>query len=449
VTQASKEMRQVPGVRNFGSHIGQATLGDEVVGVNLAENWISIDPKADYDKTVQKVQEIVGGYPGLQRDMETYLTERVNEVLAGGSEAIIVRIFGNDLHVLQAKAKEVNRILDDIHGVVEAHVELSTDVPQIDVQVDLDKAKQYGLVPGDVRRQAATLVSGEEVGDLYRGGRAYDAQVWSAPSLRHSLSDIQDLLISAPDGRLVRLGSIAKVAIKPTPNAIKRENASRRIDVGANVKGRDIGSVVRELEKGLAKVQFPREYHAQILGEFAERQAAQHRLFLFSIVAMLGVLLILRGAFKGWRLAIISFLTLPSALVGGILAAWLGSGVLSLGSLVGFLTVFGIAARNKIMLLNHYEHLELYEGMQFGPALVIRGAVERLSPIMMTALATGLAVVPLVVAGSLPGHEIEHPMALVILGGLVTSTLLNLFIVPSLYLRFGKSFFRKKTALAE
>jgi Cu/Ag efflux pump CusA len=328
-------------------------------------------------------------------------------------------------------------------------VELETDVPQIDVKVDLDKAQQWGLVPGDVRRQAAVLVAGEEVGDLYRGGRAYDAQVWSAPSLRRSMSDIEDLLLDTPTGRQVRLGDVATVSIQPTPNSIKRENTSRRIDVGANVRGRDIGSVVRELEKKLEKVDFPREYHADVLGEFAERQAAQKRLLSFTLIAMIGVLLILRGAFHGWRLAIMAFLTLPSALVGGVLAAWMGSGILSLGSLVGFLTVLGIAARNKIMLLNHYEHLELYEGMKFGPELAIRGAVERLSPIMMTALATALAVVPLVMAGSIPGHEIEHPMAVVILGGLVTSTLLNLFIVPSLYLRFGKALTGKKLAAAD
>jgi Cu/Ag efflux pump CusA len=175
-----------------------------------------------------------------------------------------------------------------------------------------------------------------------------------------------------------------------------------------------------------------------MLGEYQERQAAQDRLLLFALAAAIGVFLLLQAAFGSTRLAILSFLTLPSALVGGILAAWLGSGVISLGTLVGFFTVLGIAARNGIMMINHFQHLEKYEGETFGPALVIRGARERLAPILMTALATGLALVPLAIAGDLPGHEIEHPMALVILGGLITSTLLNLFVVPSLYLRFGK-----------
>jgi Cu/Ag efflux pump CusA len=219
---------------------------------------------------------------------------------------------------------------------------------------------------------------------------------------------------------------------------VERDNNSRRIDVGANVRGRDLGSVAREVKRSLGGVQFPRGYDAQVLGEYQERQAAQRRLLVFAVGAAIGILLLLHAAFGSFRLAALSLLTLPMALVGGVLAAFIGSGVISLGSLVGFFTVMGIAARNGILLINHYQHLERHEGESFGPRLVLRGARERLSPILMTALATGLAVVPLVIAGERPGHEIEHPLALVILGGLFTSTLLNLFVVPSLYLRFGR-----------
>jgi Cu/Ag efflux pump CusA len=193
-----------------------------------------------------------------------------------------------------------------------------------------------------------------------------------------------------------------------------------------------------EVNRRLETVAFPLGYHAEVLGEFAERQAAQNRLLIFALAAAIGTFLILLASFGNVRLAVLGFLTLPSALVGGVLAAYITGDVISLGSLVGFLTVFGIAARNKIMLINHYQHLERYEGETFGLELAVRGAVERLSPIMMTALATGLALVPLVIAGDIPGAEIEYPMAIVILGGLVTSTLLNLFVVPSLYLRFAK-----------
>ena len=202
--------------------------------------------------------------------------------------------------------------------------------------------------------------------------------------------------------------------------------------------GRDIGAVAADIDEALAEIEFPLGYHAEVLGEFAERQKAQNRLLTFGIFAAIGVFLILLESFGNLRLAILGFLTLPSALVGGLIAASLTGGVISLGSLVGFLTVFGIAARNKIMLINHYQHLEKHEGEAFGLKLALRGASERLSPILMTALATGLALVPLVVTGDIPGHEIEYPMAIVILGGLITSTLLNLFVVPSLYLSFGK-----------
>jgi CzcA family heavy metal efflux pump len=437
-TRASQELRSIPGVQNFGAHIGQALLADEVVGIDFGENWISVDPSADYEDTVARIQEVVDGYPGLSRDVLTYLKERIREVLTGTSEAITVRIFGQDLEVLREKAEEVNRILGDIPGVVENHVDLQEDVPQVRVEVDLVAAQRYGLKPGDVRRAAAWLMAGEEAGDIFRGGRAYDVQVWSTPDTRQSLSDVRNLLLDTPDGGHVALEDVADVRIVGTPNVIHHEDLLRNIDVGANLDGtRDLGSVVGELEDRLDEVDWPLEFRAELLGEFTERQAAQGRLMLFAIAAAAGIFLLLQASFGNWRLATLTFVTLPIALVGGVLAAYLASGVISLGSLVGLLTILGIVARNGIMLISHYQHLERYEGEPFGPGLVIRGARERLVPIMMTVLTTGLALIPLIASGDVPGQEIEHPMAVVILGGLITSTLLNLFVVPSLYLRFG------------
>jgi CzcA family heavy metal efflux pump len=439
VTRASRELRAIPGVRNFGSHIGQARLGEEIAGINFGENWISVDPHADYDRTVAAVQRTVAGYPGLYSDVQTYLNERIKEVLTGTSESIVVRLYGQDLDVLRSKAAEVEKLLADVDGIVEPHTDFEVDVPQLDVQVDLAKARRYGLKPGDVRRAASTLVASEEVALIYRDGRTYDVHVWSTPETRRNLSTIRDLLIDTPSGGHVRLGDVAAVQVKPTPNLIERSGGSRRIDIGANVRGRDLGSVAREVQARLDRVRLPRGYDAQLLGEYQERQAAQRRLLLFAVGATVAVLLLLQAAFGSFRLALLSLLTLPVALVGGVLAARLGGGLVSLGSMVGFFTVMGIAARNGILLINHYQHLERHEGETFGAELVLRGARERLSPILMTALATGLAVVPLVVGGEIPGHEIEHPLAVVILGGLFTSTLLNLFVVPSLYLRFGRS----------
>jgi CzcA family heavy metal efflux pump len=436
---ACQELRSIPGVRNCGSHIGQALLMDEVYGVYFGENWISVDPSVDYDATLAKIQAMVDGYPGLQRDVQTYLKERIREVLTGSSHPIVIRIYGQELDVLRAKAKEVEEKLSKIAGITDLHVELLLDIPQVQVEVDLAKAKQYGLKPGDVRRAAAYLLAGEEAGDIHTANRTYDVNVWSTPDTRRNLTDIQNLLIDTPSGEQVRLADVADVRIVPTPNAINREGLARRINVDAEVKGRDLGSVVADVERALQEIEFPHGYHPELIGEYAERQTANRSILIAGLVAMLVIFALLRVSVGSWRLATMSFLSLPVALVGGVLAAYFASnGILSLGSLVGFLTILGVAARNGIMLISHYQHLEEHEGEPFGPQLVRRGSRERIAPIMMTALTAGLALVPLVIAGNIPGHEIEHPMAIVILGGLVTSTLVNLFIVPALYLRFGK-----------
>jgi Cu/Ag efflux pump CusA len=234
----------------------------------------------------------------------------------------------------------------------------------------------------------------------------------------------------------VAMRDVANVRIVPTPNVIHHEGASRSIDISAGVEGRDLGAVANDVQEQLHDITFPLGYHAELLGEYKERQDAQNDMILFGIAAAIGIFLLLQASFRSWRLAILSFVTLPMALVGGLLAVVVGAdGILSVGSLVGFFTVFGIAARNGILMINHFQHLERYEGQAFGPQLVMRGALERLSPILMT---TGLALVPLVIAGNSPGHEIEHPLAVVIVGGLITSTLLNLFVVPVLYLRFAR-----------
>ena len=438
-TLSSRELRAIPGVQNFGSHIGQALAADEVVGVDFGENWVSVDPKVDYDQTVARIQNVVAGYPGIYRDVLTYLKERIREVLTGTSEAIVVRIYGEDLDVLRAKGQEVVALLGGIDGVVEEHVELQAEIPQLQVTADLEAATRHGLKPGDIRRASSTLLQGEEVADIFRGGKAYDVQVWSVPSTRRSVSDVENLMIGTPDGGQVALKEVADVKFAPTPNAIYREDVKRRIDVGANVAGRDLGSVVSEFEDKMEEVDFPRGFHAEILGENAEREAAQSRLLIFAVVAIIGIFLLLQAPLRSWRLATLSFITLPMALVGGVIAVFMSGGIVSLGSLVGFFTVLGIVARNGIMMVSHYQHLEEHEGETFGPALIMRGSKERLAPILMTALTTGLALVPLVIFGEIPGAEIEYPMGIVILGGLVTSTLLNLFVVPALYLRFGKS----------
>jgi CzcA family heavy metal efflux pump len=435
--QASKELRAIPGVRNFGAHIGRAVVADEVVGMYFAENWVSVDPKVDYDGAVRAIQETVDGYPGIYRDVQTYLKERIREVLTGGKQAVIVRIYGSDLDSLHHSASMVVDALRGIPGLVDVHAELHENIPQVEVRVDLGKAERHGLKPGDIRRAAATMMSGIEVSDIHRDGWVYDVQVWSIPSARSSVTDIENLLLDAPRGGRVRLKDVASVRVAPTPNVIEHEGLARRQDVGGNVRGRDLGAVAKDVQARLANVQLPLGYYAEMLGEYQERQAAEKNLRIVSLVAMVGILLLLQLSFGSWKMATLSFLMLPTALVGGVLALYMSDRTVSLGALVGFLAVLGIAARNGIMMIDHFMHLEREEGEPFGVNLVLRGARERISPIMMTAGTTGLALVPLVVAGSIPGHEIEHPLAVVVLGGLISSTLVNLFVVPSLYLRFG------------
>jgi CzcA family heavy metal efflux pump len=437
--RVNRELLTIPGVRNAGSHIGQALHMDEVVGMYFGENWVSVDPSVDYDQTLAAIQKTVDGYPGIFRDVQTYLKERIREVLTGSSEAITVRIYGPDLELLREKGEEVNDILGSIPGTTENHVEFQEDIPQVQVEVDLAAARKHGIKPGDVRRSAAYIMAGYEPGDVFRDGKAYDVILWGTPNARNNLTDVKNMLIDTPSGSHVRLHEVADIRIVPTPNVIHHEDLFRSIDVGANLDGtRDLGSVVNELDERIAAVDWPREFRAELLGEYNERQAAQSRLMAFAIAAAVVVFLLLQASYGSARLATLSFLTLPIALVGGMLAAYLGGGVLSLGSLVGLFTVLGIVARNGIMLISHYQHLEHVEGVPFGPQLVLRGARERLVPILMTVFTTGLALVPLIITGEIPGQEIEFPMAQVILGGLITATLLNLFVVPSLYLAFAK-----------
>jgi Cu/Ag efflux pump CusA len=327
--------------------------------------------------------------------------------------------------------------LGGVQGVANLKVEQQVSVPQIEVRLRPGAAARFGLTPGDVRRTATTFIKGLKVGELYEAQQINDVVVWSAAHTRTDLEALRQLRIGLPAGGDAPLSDMADVQIAPAPNIIQREGASRRIDVTCDVKGRDLGSVAREIEDKVKALPFERGYHPEFLGEYAARQASKNRLFALSGLALLGILLLLHADFRSPRLVALVFFSLPFALVGGVAATLLSGGVLSLGSLVGFVTVLGIAARNGIMLASHYRHLETEENQPFGKELVLRGSEERLAPILMTALATGLALLPIVLGGNKPGHEIEHPLAVVILGGLVTSTLLNLFLMPALYLRYG------------
>lgn len=435
--RASKDLRSIPGVRNFGAHIGRAEQADEVVGPNFTELWISLDEKADYDASVARIKAVVDGYPGLFRDVLTYLRERIKEVLTGAGATIVVRIYGPDQDELRAAGQRVRDAVAGVRGVSDLKLESQVFVAQLRIRPRADDLARLGLTAGEVRRQAQTLVAQQKVGEIYRDQRAFDVTLWGEPAVRGNVHTLRDLMIQSPTGAPARLADVADVEIVPAPNEVKRENGQRRLDVTLNVSGTDLGTVARAVEAEVGKVRFAAGYHPEVLGEYAALQESRQRLRTTGALCLIGVLLLVWIEFRSRRITMLVGVSLPFALVGGVVAVALTGGVLSLGSLVGFVTVIGIAARNGIMLLSHYRHLEREEGVTFGRELVLRGAEERLVPILMTAACAGLALVPLIVAGNAPGHEIEHPMAIVILGGLISSTLLNLFLMPALYGRYG------------
>jgi CzcA family heavy metal efflux pump len=433
---ASRELRSLPGVRDVGGHVGRAITGDQIVGVNSGEIWVSIDPEADYDATVASVRRVIDGYPGLTRDLQTYSQERVAAALTGTNEDVVTRVYGEDLKTLAGQAEKVRQAVSDVDGIAGARVLLPAEEPTLQVRVDLSKADKYGITPGDVRRAATTLLSGLVVGNLFEHQKVFDVVVWGTPETRGSLTDVRRLLIETPRGGHVRLGDVASVRIAPSPGVINRESVSRYVDVGATISNRDRDAVVSDIQRRLAALSFPTEYHAQVLAANTQPTA---RLVAIAVAAVIGMFLLLQVFFGSWRLATLTMLTLPIGAVGGVVAVLAAGGTLSFGSYIALFAVFGIAARGGVLLFDRFRQLEQHEREAFGPGLVLRGARERTAPVVMTALATGLVFVPVLVMGSRPGLELLHPIAVVVVGGLITSALFTLFVLPVLYLRFGSS----------
>tara|TARA_R100000935_G_scaffold57536_1_gene91685 strand:- start:1240 stop:4353 length:3114 start_codon:yes stop_codon:yes gene_type:complete len=437
--QVSKELREIEGVKNFGAHIGRAEVADEVVGPNFTELWISVDPEVDdYDAKVAEIQEVIDGYPGLYRDVLTYLRERIKEVLTGTSASIVVRLYGPDLDRLYTKANEIKSNIQNVEGVIDLKVQQQTLVPQVQVKLKPNAPVQFGVSSVDVGSAVSTLIKGTKVGEMYEDQKVFDIVIIGQPGINSDLESIRNLLIDTPQNEKIPLRDLANVEIVPTPNEITREGASRRIDVTFNVDGRSLSVVANEVEDKINAMTFEPEYHPEILGEYAEQQKASRQLYGIIFLSLIGVFFVLYADFKSFRLSGLVMASLVFALTGCAVAVLLTGGVLSLGSIVGFVTVLGIAARNTIMLLSHYKHLEVEEKMSFGKELIIRGAKERIVPITMTALTTALALMPIILTGNKSGQEIEFPMAVVILGGILTSTLLNLLFMPAIYLKWGR-----------
>ena len=437
VAQASEELRQIPGVLRVTAHTGRAITGDQVVDVESAQLWVSFDPGADYDATLAAVRETVLGYPGLESDVQTYLGDRMRPVLPAPGEPVVVRVLGPEPEALRREADRVAAMLAEIDGITNLRVEGQVEAPEIELEVDLAAAGQVGLKPGDVRRATATFFAGLEVGHLFEKQQVIEVVVFGAPELRRSLTNVENLLVDTPDGRHVRVADVADVRIVPAPQVIEREGVSRSIDISADVDGRDLASVMRDVEEGLGSLEFPLEYHPTIVGDYAERQAAYWRTLITALAAAIGVYFLLQACFQSWRVAALSFVTMLAALAGGLIAIALTGATVFLGSLAGLLAVLGIAMRHGILLVRRYQYIEAHERQPLAPELVSRGARERLGPIVTSAAAILAMILPVLVLGDIAGLEIVHSMAVVVLGGLVASILMNLFVVPALYLRFA------------
>jgi Cu/Ag efflux pump CusA len=451
VSQASSRLRAIPGVETVGGHVGRAVTGDQVVDVNSGELWVRIDPGANYDKTMAAIDRVAGGLPGLRHDVVTYSGQRMRavgaldngandarsgglDVLTGADEALVARVYGEDLDVMRSKAEEIRQAMAQVDGVVDPRVRLPATQDTLEIEVDLEKAQSRGLKPGDVRRAEATLLQGIQVGSIFEGQKVFDVIVQGVPSTRQSVDSVRDLLIDTPSGRHVRLGEVADVRVTPQPTSIDRDAVARRLDVVAGVRGRSVGDASDAVEEAIADITFPLEHHAEVITASTHEEIDTTRILGFGIGVLVAVFLLLQAAFRSWRLAAIGLLTLPAALAGGVLVALI-DGPLSFGALVGLLAVLGIAVRNVLLLFRHAQELERDTGRPVDAVLIGDAARDRLSAVVGTAGAMALVALPFVVMGSRAGLEIVHPMALVLLGGLVTSTLLALFVLPALYLR--------------
>jgi Cu/Ag efflux pump CusA len=402
--------------------------------------WVVLNDRRDYHQTLDQMRASLDDVPGFDFQAKQFLRERIDEVLTGATSDIVIRVVGPDLAELRAQAGRLAAAMRGVRGVADLRVEQQVDVPQIDVLVRPRDASRLGFSVAELNEAVQTLLRGRTVGQVYENDRVFDVVVRAHPSLRSDPTELGELLVDSPAGEKLPLRAVAHVGLIDGPSTINREGGSRRILVTCNAEGRDMAGVMRDIQSRLRNQRggLPAGYHLEYGGEYEARQAAQHRLLWLSAAALAGIFVFLYLDFRSVRLVVLVMLSVPLACVGGIAAVLLAGGDVSLGSLVGFVTVFGIAVRNGILLISHYQHLQREENVNFGRELILRGAAERLPPILMTAFATALALLPLVFLGDRPGHEIEHPMAVVILGGLTSSTFLSIILVPVLYGWVGK-----------
>ncbi|MSP71813.1 MAG: efflux RND transporter permease subunit [Myxococcales bacterium] len=439
--RVEKVLLSFPEVVSTARRTGRAELDEHAQDVNAAEIDVALDlSKGDRDKEafLADLRATLAQVGGVAITIGQPLSHRIDHMLSGTRSAIALKLFGDDLEALRGLAELVKKIAEGTPGAVDVSIEQQIDIPALEIRADREAAARYGLTTGELVEQVEASLTGEKVGALLEGQRTVDLVVRYNDSVRQDREALLATPYDTPLGVRVPLKAVAQLVRTTSPNTIAREGVQRKMVVQANVAGRDLVSVVDDLRARInAGVMFPEGYFIVYGGQFESAAEAARTITLLSLAVIAGIFLLLIVAFGSARNAVITLINLPLALIGGIAGIGLTSGVVSIASLVGFITLFGIATRNGILLISHFEHLRLHEGAGLSEA-VTRGSMERLAPVLMTALCAALALIPLVLAGHEAGNEIQAPMAVVILGGLLSSTVLNLLVVPVLYARFGR-----------
>ena len=421
-----------PGVRNTDRRQGRAELDEHAQGVNAAEIDVTLRPGVEKERLFEELRREFSSIPGTNITIGQPIGHRIDHMLSGTRANIAVKIFGPDLYALRQVGARVRDVMQTVPGVADLQLEQQMDVPQLQIRADRAAMARYGMTVGQLAEAIDVAFNGEVVSQVLEEGKSFDLVVRFPPALKSNAGTIGAVMFDTPTGQRVPLSQLAAVTVTRGPNTVSRENVQRKIVVQANVAGRDLGSTVRDIRQAVAaQVTFPAGYHVVYGGQFESQADATRVIGALSLLSIAAIFLILFAEFRTTGTAVLVMANLPLALIGGVAAVFLTGGVVSIASLVGFVTLFGIATRNGILLVSHYRHL-LAEGASFREA-VVRGSLERLSPILMTALAAGLALLPLAVGGGQPGNELQTPMAIVILGGLLSATALNMVVLPALY----------------
>jgi Cu/Ag efflux pump CusA len=451
-TELSQRLQEIPGVEGTGAHIGRALTGDRVTNVSSAGVWVEIDRDVDYGDTLRAIERTADGLSDVDHHVSTYASDRIREigalasgenadsgngdvqVLSGTDRPLVVRIFGEDLDVLRDQAAGVEEMMAEIDGITEARTILPPMHEAIEIEVDLDKAQEFGVTPGYVRRAEATLLQGIQVGSVFEDQKVFDVIVQGTEDTRGSVEDIRSLTIGLPDGGYIQLGQVADVRIVSTPAVIARDSVSRYIDVEAVLDGRSVQAVAADLEEQIAGGQLPLEYHAEVLTETTGEEIGLTRILGFAAGVLIAVFLLLQSAFRSWRLAALVLAALPVSLVGGVAAVLVAGADLTLGAAIGLLAVFAVATRSCLLMVATLQSLQRDNPDETRSELARRAVRARLAPVLTLAIALAVLALPFVVLGPRAGLEVVHPMAQVLLGGLLTMVPVALLLVPALCL---------------